>query len=446
MRRDPVQYASSSSIPSGEALNTQQYFRFAAALLVATALTACQTHRPAPSVETHYAQAVDAVERAESELIDFRHDLHRHPELSGQEQRTARQIAQRLLSLGFDVRTHIGGHGVVGVLTGDGPDAADGPVIAFRADMDASRDTAFDPVPYASTVPGVRHNCGHDLHSTIGIALAAGFAAIRDDLPGQIMLIFQPAEESGTGARAMLADQVFADSTPDAILAVHTFPMDVGVLATRSGALLAGRTQISVNLTGSGDLEAAATRVREAILGVSTVSPAQALQPAEPGFVYIDLAPPRRHPVDRDAVVNGYAMSADINQRVTIQRQISNAVMQLHLTDIQVDISFHQALEGATNDARTVDLTTGGIDLLTDGLSLQPAPEVYPAFSEDFGAFQQQVPGAMFFLGVNNPQKGTIGFPHSPDYVADDGAIVIGARAMLAAMLTLMDRGRQLKR
>src|SRR5690606_31631013 len=197
---------------------------------------------PAPDpVRSHSAppalleRVVAAAAARESALVALRHDLHRNPELSGSEVRTAAIIAGRLTALGFEVRTGVGGHGIVGILRG----AHEGPIVAFRADMDAVRSNAPDPVAYRSVEAGVRHICGHDVHVAIGLGLAEGFAAARDDLAGTIMLVFQPAEETATGARAMLADGVFADERPDAIYAVHTSPYETGTLGTRSGGLMA---------------------------------------------------------------------------------------------------------------------------------------------------------------------------------------------------------------
>ena len=167
------------------------------------------------------------------ELIEIRRDIHRHPEVSGREERTAGVVAGRLRALGLEVRTGVGGHGVVGLLRGASP----GPIVAFRADMDAVASTDPDPVDFASTVEGVRHICGHDIHTTVGLALAEGMAAIRDELAGSVMFIFQPAEENATGARAMLEDGAFDSLVPDAIFAYHTAPLEVGEVGTKRGAI-----------------------------------------------------------------------------------------------------------------------------------------------------------------------------------------------------------------
>ncbi|MEO1041136.1 MAG: amidohydrolase [Pseudomonadota bacterium] len=410
-----------------------------APLLAVMLLAACIAMPEGTTVKDHHRRASDAIVAAERSLIAFRHDLHRHPELSMQEERTSRKIAEQLDALGFDVRTNVGGYGVVGVLYGDGPGASDGPTVAFRADMDAVRDYTDDPVPYASTAKGVRHNCGHDMHSAIGLGLAIGFAEIRDTLPGNVMLVFQPAEETGTGARSMLADGVFADLKPDAILAVHTYPLEVGELAVRPGGLLAGRAQFAISMTGMGDVADAAAQVSAALKAVSTISPDARLEQSPPDFIDVQLTPRTVDPVDGKIVVHGTVMSAGIEGRAYVREQITTAIDRLGLEDIDLDMSYLQTFEGVNNDPVVLSRTSQAITSLTPEVSIQTLDYVYPAFSEDFGSFQLEVPGVMYLLGVNNSKTGTVGFPHSPDYVADDAAIVVGSRAMLAAALSFME-------
>src|SRR5687768_17112242 len=163
--------------------------------------------------------------------IELRRDLHRHPELSGQEQRTAGIVAARLKALGLGVQTGVGGHGVVGMLTGGRP----GPLVAYRADMDAVRSTSPDPVAFPSLEPGIRHICGHDVHVTIGLALASALAQVKAELPGAVMFIFQPSEERATGARAMLNDGLFAADKPAAIFGLHSAPFDAGLVSSKPG-------------------------------------------------------------------------------------------------------------------------------------------------------------------------------------------------------------------
>ena len=273
------------------------------------------------------------------EWIALRRDLHQHPELSGQEVRTAKVVADRLRKLGLEVRTGIGGHGVVGILTGGRP----GPLVAYRADMDAVRSNSPDPVAFPSLEPGIRHICGHDVHVTIGLALAGALAHVKADLPGRVMFIFQPSEENATGARAMLRAGLFTSAKPDAIFGLHSAPFDAGGLSSKGGVMM-NANEIAPGVTNHDGLFASAKADVVAAFGASA---------------FFDLdAPPQ-------------------------------------------------------------------------------------GFSEDFGAFQAEVPGVFFFLGVGNAAKGIAAMPHSPNFVVDESAIAFGVKAMAAVVVgRLAAKGR----
>ncbi len=203
------------------------------------------------------------VKANEAGWIDLRRDLHRHPELSGQEERTAGIVAARLKALGLRVRAGVGGHGVVGVLSGGRP----GPLVAYRADMDAVRSTLPDPATaMASTVPGVRHICGHDVHVAVGLGLASALASVRHDLPGRVMFIFQPAEERATGARAMLEAGLFANDKPVAIFGVHASPLEAGTFTSKAGQMMFAN-QVAPGVTNDASLYAASRDALVAVMG-----------------------------------------------------------------------------------------------------------------------------------------------------------------------------------
>ena len=271
-----------------------------------------------------------------ADWIAVRRDLHQHPELSGQEVRTAKVVADRLKKLGLEVRTGIGGHGVVGVLTGGRP----GPLVAYRADMDAVRSAAPDPVAFASLEPGIRHICGHDVHVTIGLALASALADVKADLSGRVMFIFQPSEENATGARAMLGAGLFTGVKPDAIFGLHSAPFDAGLLSSKPG-------------------------------------------------------------------------------------------LMMHPNQIAPGVTNHDALfRWAKADVQAVVGAPAFLDL----------KEPPQGFSEDFGAFQAEVPGVFFFLGVGNAAKGIAAMPHSPNFVVEEAAIPFGVKAMAAAVVGRLSR------
>jgi amidohydrolase len=182
---------------------------------------------------------------AEVDLAAFYRDLHQHPELAFEEHRTAARIAGNLA--GYEVTTGVGGTGVVGVLR-----RGDGPVVMLRADMDALPVEENTGLPYTSTVPGVMHACGHDMHVT---CLLGAAEVLRDDTSwtGTLLVVFQPAEELGTGAQAMVDDGLFDRfGKPDIVLGQHVCPLPAGMVGHGSGPMMAGSDTLHVTLFGRG--------------------------------------------------------------------------------------------------------------------------------------------------------------------------------------------------
>lgn len=184
-------------------------------------------------------------------------DLHRHPELSYQETRTAALVAERLAAAGYVVHAGIGGTGVAGVLSN-----GDGPCVLLRADMDALPVTEDTGLPYASTVrtttaegveSGVMHACGHDVHVTALLGAADVLAQGRSAWSGTLVVVFQPAEELGTGARAMVDDRLYDRvPRPDIVLGQHVAPVAAGLLGLHAGPAFAGTDLLDIRLVGRG--------------------------------------------------------------------------------------------------------------------------------------------------------------------------------------------------
>jgi amidohydrolase len=367
----------------------------------------------------------------ESALVAFRRDLHQHPELSGEEERTAARVAERLRALGFEVRAGVGGHGVVALLRGGKP----GPVVAFRADMDAVPSSDPDPVSFASLVPGARHVCGHDIHTTVGLALAEGFAAVRADLPGSVLLIFQPAEERAAGARAMLGDDAFSLARPAAIYALHTAPLEVGRFGTEPGPLLAGRDRVTITLSGSGSLAAGADSAHAILLSVGTITTAQARGDVPPDFVLAEAWQAGIGP-EGNRTVHGTLSIADPAARRRAKQQIETRMGALQLPGVEARVHYRErVIPGVTNDPTLTNRADARLRALLGDSNVVQVGVVSPLFSEDFGHFQDQVPGVMYLLGVSNSARGWVGMPHAPGYVADEAAILVGARGIAAVML-----------
>jgi amidohydrolase len=225
---------------------------FALVLLIASA--------PRPGLAQ--SQKVDeAVEAHAAEIIRLRHQLHQYPELGNREFETAKLVAAHLESLGFDViQTGVAHTGVVGILRGGGS----GPVVAVRADMDALPVTEDTPYPFKSTVRttylgqevGVSHACGHDIHTAVQLGVASVLASMRDEIPGTVKFIFQPAEEGPPpgedgGAEVMVQEGVLSDPAPAAIFGLHANPdLEVGQVGYSSGPALASSDQFRITISG----------------------------------------------------------------------------------------------------------------------------------------------------------------------------------------------------
>lgn len=362
-------------------------------------------------------------------MIAFRRDLHRHPEVSGQEARTAARVADRLEALGFEVRRGVGGHGVVALLRGNRP----GRVVAFRADMDAVQDASPDPVEFASTVPGVRHICGHDIHTTIGVAIGEAFAALDGDFPGTLMLVFQPAEETVQGARAMLADGAFAAPKPDAIFAFHTAPYEVGQIGYSESTLMASRDRVSVTVRGD---RASAEAMRRAMLALGNSEPF-VNHPPGADFVFAEVSTPEQSAPGAWRIDATYSLSS-ASARAGVRAALEEAGTRLGGVTIAYTARF---APGVDNDPALARRAIASMRAELGEHALQPISGVLPAFSEDFGAMLDEAPGAMFFLGVSNEARGWVGMPHSPGYVADEAAIFVGARTMTRVLRDYLEAG-----
>ena len=223
-------------------------------------LTACFCAPVFAQEGTQRPEVAAAAAELEDEVVAWRRDLHARPELSNREERTAKLVADHLRVLGLEPRTGIAHHGVTAIIEG----ALPGPRIALRADMDALPVTEQTGLPFASTATtmfrgeqvGVMHACGHDAHTAILLGVAEALVAMRDTLPGSVMLVFQPAEEGAPdgeqgGASLMLEEGLFADFEPEAMFGLHVFStLPAGTIGVRGGPLMAASDKFTITVNG----------------------------------------------------------------------------------------------------------------------------------------------------------------------------------------------------
>src|ERR1041385_1686527 len=223
------------------------------ALLATTLAALAADAGAADSLSARAAEIARAAEALRLRLVETRRDFHQHPELSNREERTARVVAEQLRALGLDeVRTNVAHHGVVALLKGARP----GPVVAVRADMDALPINETMDVPYKSLVPGVKHACGHDAHTTIALGVAEVLSKMRDQIHGSVKFLFQPAEEGPPpgeqgGAILMIKEGALENPRLQAIFGLHTTPeTETGMIGFRAGPAQASADVFTITLHG----------------------------------------------------------------------------------------------------------------------------------------------------------------------------------------------------
>ena len=384
-------------------------------------------------------------------LVETRRDLHAHPELGFRETRTAKLVADRLRSLGFDeVREQVGVTGVVGVLKGGKP----GKVVGVRADMDALPIPELIEVPYKSTVPNVKHACGHDAHVSIGLAVAEVFSRMRADIPGTVVFLFQPAEEGDpdggkTGALRMLEGGVFAGPTPAAIFGLHVMPtLQVGTLGVNVGAAMASSNRFTATIVGKKTHAAyphtgidPVPVAAQAITALQTIA-SRMNNAAEPIVVSVaTINGGNRYNIIADQVTFGgtvRTLSKDGPERVrTLMERVLKGVADA--SGATYTFEFPNGNPVTFNEET---LATASLPILAEAVGgrqriLAPPPQMG---AEDFAMYQEKMPGLFFFLGVGNTEKKITAMIHTEYFDLDEAALPIGVRALAGVTLDYLFR------
>jgi hippurate hydrolase len=359
-----------------------------------------------------------------ADMIAWRHDFHRFPELGREERRTSGKVAEILKGLGIEVRTGLAGTGVVGTLHGRG---GPGPAIGLRAELDALPIEEQAAVPYRSQIPGVFHACGHDGHMAILLGAATALAR-APEFKGAVHFVFQPAEEVLNGAEEMIAAGLFQHFPCDEIYALHNAPsLGVGVVAVRTGPILAASDDFTIVVRGRGahaalphlgaDPIVAAAHL---VANLQTVV-SRSLDPTESGVVTIGMISGGTCPnVISDLVIlHGTARSASMGARETIVRRIreicaGTGVAHGVSMEFSIDMGCPPTINAEEPTAALVRAArAAGAHVVTDMPTLTG--------SEDFATMLQARPGCYFLLGQNGEMI------HHPEYAFDDAILPLGA-------------------
>lgn len=371
------------------------------------------------------------------QLVTWRRDLHQHPELGFQEKRTAAVVARVLGELGCELRTGIGRTGVVGLLHGGRP----GPTVMIRADMDALPIQELTDAPYASQVPGVMHACGHDGHVAVGLGTATVLARHAQDLPGQVLFVFQPAEEGAGGAAAMIDDGALADPVPQAAFGLHLWnPMPYGRVCAQAGPVMSAADALQITVHGRGGHGALPHEAIDAV--AVTGQMLSALQT----IVSRNVNPQDTAVLTIGTVHGGTAFNV-IAETVEMQgtiRTFSPAVRETVLTRLRVlldgitagmgahyDLAVQAVAPAVVNDPAVSEVArSAAVQVVGNtGVIWQPPMLV----SEDFAEYQRHVPSCFMLIGSGNPELGLNASHHSPHFDFDERILPLAVTLLASA-------------
>ena len=402
-----------------------------------------------------------AVDDVGDQVIAWRRDFHANPELSNREFRTAKIVAAQLEGMGFEVKTGIAHTGVVGLLRGGRP----GPVVALRADMDALPVTEQNDLPFRSTVratyngqeTGVMHACGHDTHVAIALGAARVLAGMREQLPGTVMMIFQPAEEGAPkgeegGAELMLEEGLFAIAKPDAIFGLHVWSaLNAGQIGYRSGPMMASSDRIEIVVNGRqthgskpwGGIDPIVVAA-QIVMNLQTIVSREVDITRAPAVVSIgSIHGGIRNNIIPDSVTMlGTVRTFDQDMRTDIAERIKRTVTttaEVSGTSASVEYDFGYPV--TVNDP---DLTALSVNRLEAVVGADNVGEIaLITGAEDFSYFQKRVPGFYFMLGATPAGQDASKAPsnHSPLFFVDESTLQTGVSALSSLAVMALQNG-----
>jgi|SRR5271156_377895 len=378
------------------------------------------------------------------DTVALRRDLHAHPELGFEEQRTAGIVAERLRGLGLEVHAGIGGTGVVGLLRG----ARAGPTIMLRADMDALPMAEENDVPYRSSVPGVTHACGHDAHVAMLLGAAVVLAGGSRDFRGRIAFVFQPAEEGGGGAQAMLRDGLIGRFEIARAYGLHvTTILPTGVFGTRPGPFMAAVDSFDLRVDGVGGHGALPHRavdpvvVAAELVGALQRVVSREVDPLEPAVLTVgainggttyNVIPPR-------VLLKGTVRTFSETTRAEMEGRVRRIAEHTCAgANASCRLDWLPSYPVTVNDPAEAAFVRAMLD---DAFGLERSLEIPPLMgSEDFSYFAREVPACFAMLGAGDADHA---FPnHHPAFDINESALAAGIAANVALAVAACNRER----
>ncbi|MCW3477314.1 M20 metallopeptidase family protein [Limobrevibacterium gyesilva] len=377
--------------------------------------------------------------RIEPELIEIRRDIHAHPELAFEEVRTAGVVARELAKLGIPHQTGIARTGIVGLIEGGRP----GPVLAIRADMDALPIHEQTGLPFASTIDGKMHACGHDIHTTTLLGVAAVLKELAPQLAGTVKLVFQPAEEAIGGMQAMIEEGLMEGPAIDMALGFHNHPnTPVGSFDYTRGPGLAAADEFTVTVHGkSGHAAHPYSAVDPIVAAAHLITQLQTVvsrevNPMHPAVVTVgaihggeacNIIPDSV--TFRGTVRTLHAAARDTAEEA-IKRLCAGALDGLR---VRCDVNYRRGVPALINDDKVLDPTIAAVRRQFGDVAHEKGPSMG---AEDFALMSQLVPS--FQLGIGSGAPGRDDKLHNSAYQPDEACIGLGVQALSRAALEIL--------
>nr|WP_277611113.1 amidohydrolase [Microbulbifer celer] len=402
---------------------------------------------------TPLAQADDIdklLAQTEDDVIEWRRHIHQNPELGNREFETAKYITEHLQALDMEVETGIAHTGVVALLKGGKP----GPTVALRADMDALPVAEEVDLPFASKVTteyngeevGVMHACGHDTHVAMLMGAAQVLAGMRDELAGNVLFIFQPAEEGAPdgeegGAELMLKEGLFKKYKPAVAFGQHvTSGLPSGMIGYRSGPLMASSDEFRINVEGRqthgsrpwGGVDPI-TAAAQIVMGTQAIVSRQidiTKEPAVVSFGVIDGGV-RNNIIPDSVYLNGTIRNFDMDNRQEIFKRLKVTAEKIaESSGAKAEVEILEGYPVTSNDPTLTEAALPALKAAAGEGKVVVVPKVTGA--EDFSFFANEVPGFYYFLGVTPEGKNpaTAASNHSPRFYVEESALKVGTRAL----------------
>jgi len=376
--------------------------------------------------------------QVEPQVIEWRRNIHQNPELSNQEFRTGKLVAEHLKKLGMEVKAGVAKTGVIGILKGTKP----GPVVALRADMDALPVTEQTGLPYSSKVIGVMHACGHDMHTATLMGAAMVLSKLKDQLPGTVKFIFQPAEEGlpegeEGGAPLMIKEGALENPKPNVIFGLHTAPSPLGTIGYRAGSAAASGDELSIVVKGiqthganpwlGVDPIVVASQI---VIGLQSIVSRQVNLTTTPAVISICQfqGGERSNIIPAQVELKGTIRVFDPKIRKAIHERIkTTAEMIAKSGGATAEVKVREMFAIVYNDPTLTKQMIPTINRLVGEKAVLEFP--LSTGSEDFSFYQEKIPGVFFFVGTV-PPGGKATYNHTPFFAPDERALSLGVRAM----------------